>query len=237
MNMLKSASLIVCLLVVGCSSKDEKPTEASAAAPAVAKVDTAWMDDYEPRLREAIKDSRFELERRDNLLVITAPVDSSFNPDRPGMLLPVTLGPITRVAKLVEKDSKAAVVILGHADSTGSDAINRTISRERAGAVAAIFRLSGLKHDRLRIRGMGSDKPRAANDSKDGRALNRRVEMLLTQQVSLLATVAEYNDRTATPALRPRPRRLLSPRPPRAKNSSTVTASSDGPFQARLLLR
>lgn len=198
MNMLKSASLIVCLLVVGCSSKDEKPTEASAAAPAVAKVDTAWMDDYEPRLREAIKDSRFELERRDNLLVITAPVDSSFNPDRPGMLLPVTLGPITRVAKLVEKDSKAAVVILGHADSTGSDAINRTISRERAGAVAAIFRLSGLKHDRLRIRGMGSDKPRAANDSKDGRALNRRVEMLLTQQVSLLATVAEYNDPTAT---------------------------------------
>jgi len=200
MNMLKSASLIVCLLVVGCSSKDEKPTEAAAAAPAVAKVDTAWMDDYEPRLREAIKDSRFELERRDNLLVITAPVDSSFNPDRPGMLLPVTLGPITRVAKLVEKDSKAAVVILGHADSTGSDAINRTISRERAGAVAAIFRLSGLKHDRLRIRGMGSDKPRAANDSKDGRALNRRVEMLLTQQVSLLATVAEYNDPTATPA-------------------------------------
>lgn len=200
MNMLKSASLIVCLLVVGCSSKDEKPTEASAAAPAVAKVDTAWMDDYEPRLREAIKDSRFELERRDNLLVIIAPVDSSFNPDRPGMLLPVTLGPITRVAKLVEKDSKAAVVILGHADSTGSDAINRTISRERAGAVAAIFRLSGLKHDRLRIRGMGSDKPRAANDSKDGRALNRRVEMLLTQQVSLLATVAEYNDPTATPA-------------------------------------
>lgn len=200
MNMLKSASLIVCLLVVGCSSKDEKSTEAAAAAPAVAKVDTAWMDDYEPRLREAIKDSRFELERRDNLLVITAPVDSSFNPDRPGMLLPVTLGPITRVAKLVEKDSKAAVVILGHADSTGSDAINRTISRERAGAVAAIFRLSGLKHDRLRIRGMGSDKPRAANDSKDGRALNRRVEMLLTQQVSLLATVAEYNDPTATPA-------------------------------------
>lgn len=198
MNMLKSASLIVCLMVVGCSSKDEKPTEAAAAAPAVAKVDTAWMDDYEPRLREAIKDSRFELERRDNLLVITAPVDSSFNPDRPGMLLPITLGPITRVAKLVEKDSKAAVVILGHADSTGSDEINRTISRERAGAVAAIFRLSGLKHDRLRIRGMGSDKPRAANDSKDGRALNRRVEMLLTQQVSLLATVAEYNDPTAT---------------------------------------
>lgn len=196
MNLLKSVSLILCLMIVGCSSKDEKPADTAAVVPAAAKIDKAWLDDYEPRLREALKDSRFELERRDHLLVITAPVDSSFNPDRPGMLLPVTLGPITRVAKLVEKDNKTAVIVLGHADSTGSDKINRTISRERAGAVAAIFRLSGLKHDRLRIRGLGADKPRAANDSKEGRALNRRVEMLLTPQSTLLATVAEYNDPT-----------------------------------------
>lgn len=194
MNLLKSASLILCLMAAGCSSKDEKPVEAAAAAPAAVKIDTAWLDDYEPRLRDALKDSQFELARRGDLLVITAPVDSSFNPDRPGMLLPATLAPITRVAKLVEKDKQAAVIVLGHADSTGSDEVNRTISRERAGAVAAIFRLSGLKHDRLRIRGLGSAKPRAANDSKDGRALNRRVEMLLTQQSSLLTAVAEYND-------------------------------------------
>jgi outer membrane protein OmpA-like peptidoglycan-associated protein len=198
MNLLKSASLILCLLVAaGCSSKNEKPSE--VAPPVVPKVDSAWLDDYEPRLREALADSRFEVERRDGLLIVTAPVDSSFNPDRPGMLLPVTLGPITRVAKLVEKDDKTSVVVLGHADSTGSDEVNRTISRERAGAVAAIFRLSGLKHDRLRIRGLGSDKPRAANDSQEGRALNRRVEMVLAPQTTMLALVAQY-DQPAQPA-------------------------------------
>ncbi|EXF47032.1 putative outer membrane protein [Pseudomonas sp. BAY1663] len=190
MNLLKSASLILCMIVTGCSSNSEKPAEVAAVAP---KIDAAWLDDYETRLREALKDSRFELERRDSVLVVTAPVDSSFNPDRPGMLLPVTLAPITRVAKLVEQDDKTAVIVLGHADSTGSDEINRTISRERAGAVAAIFRLSGLKHDRLRIRGLGSDMPRAANDSKEGRALNRRVEMVLAPQTTLLALLAEYN--------------------------------------------
>ena len=190
MNLLKSASLILCMIVTGCSSNSEKPAEVAAVAP---KIDAAWLDDYETRLREALKDSRFELERRDSVLVVTAPVDSSFNPDRPGMLLPVTLAPITRVAKLVEQDDKTAVIVLGHADSTGSDDINRTISRERAGAVAAIFRLSGLKHDRLRIRGLGSDMPRAANDSKEGRALNRRVEMVLAPQTTLLALLAEYN--------------------------------------------
>src|SRR5690606_19234507 len=128
-----------------------------------------------------------ELERREGVLVVTAPVDASFNPDRPGMLLPVTLGPISRVAKLVEGDDKTAVVVLGHADSTGSAELNRDISRKRAGAIAAIFRLSGLKHDRLRIRGLGSDMPRASNEHEEGRALNRRVEMMLAPQATLLA--------------------------------------------------
>jgi len=58
--------------------------------------------------------------------------------------------------------------------------------------VAAIFRLSGLKHNRLRIRGLGSDMPRAANDSKEGRALNRRVEMVLAPQATMLALIANY---------------------------------------------
>src|SRR5690606_11480818 len=134
------------------------------------KVDYAWLDDYEPRLRDALKDSQFEIDRRDGVLVVTAPLDGSFNPDRPEMLLPATLGPLSRVAKLVEGDAETAVVVLGHADSTGTIEINRTISRQRAGAVAAIFRLSGLKHDRLRIRGVGSDMPRASNEHEEGKA-------------------------------------------------------------------
>lgn len=192
MNLLKSTSLILCMVVAGCSSKSEKPVDVVVAPQPV--IDYAWLDNYEPRLRNALKDSSFELERREGLLVVTAPVDASFNPDRPGMLLPVTLGPITRVAKLVENDEKTAVVVLGHADSTGSLDINRDISRKRAGAVAAIFRLSGLKHDRLRIRGLGSDMPRASNEHKEGRALNRRVEMVLAPQTTLLALIAQYSE-------------------------------------------
>ncbi len=44
------------------------------------KVTQAWLDDYEPRLRTAIKDSNLQLERRENVLVVTAPVEGSFNP-------------------------------------------------------------------------------------------------------------------------------------------------------------
>ncbi|WP_313300621.1 OmpA family protein [Pseudomonas sp.] len=170
--------------------------EKQAQTPAVPKIDEkatqAWLDQYEPKLREAVKDSKLEVERRDNVLVVTIPVDSSYNPDRPNMLLPMTLGPITRVAKAVEGDNKTAVLVLGHADTSGAAALNQKLSLERAASVSAIFRLSGLQHDRLSLKGMGSEMPRAANDSPEGRSLNRRVEMLLTPQNTMLALMAKY---------------------------------------------
>jgi outer membrane protein OmpA-like peptidoglycan-associated protein len=157
------------------------------------KVTQAWLDDYEPRLREAIKDSNLKLERRENVLVVTAPVEGSFNPDRPAMLLPVTLGPFTRVAKILEVDPKTAVLVLGHSDTSGAAPANVKLSQERAQAVAAIFRLSGLQRDRLMLRGMGGEAPRAANDSSEGRALNRRVELLVTPANTMVALLSKYN--------------------------------------------
>lgn len=218
MKLLKISTLILCVSASGCSMlgqpKAEAPArpekaaaashwwwpfgaEAKAQAPKVAKVDVkatqAWLDQYEPRLRESLKGSKLEVERRENVLVVTLPVDPSFNPDRPSMLLPVTLGPITKVAKLVEGDTKTGVLVLGHADASGKDDANRKLSQERAQAVAAIFRLSGLQRDRLSLKGLGSDMPRAANDSQQGRALNRRVEMLLTPQDTLVALIAQHS--------------------------------------------
>ncbi|MFT2159131.1 OmpA family protein [Pseudomonas putida] len=174
-----------------------------AKGPVVPKIDQkatqAWLDEYEPKLREAIKDSKLELERRDNVLAVTLPVDSSYNPDRPNMLLPMSLGPITRVAKTVEGDPKTAVLVLGHADSSGAAVANQKLSLERAASVSAIFRLSGLQRDRLTLKGMGSVMPRAANDSAEGRALNRRVEMLLTPQNTMVALLAKYQQAAPAP--------------------------------------
>ncbi|MBM0139980.1 OmpA family protein [Pseudomonas cannabina] len=173
-------------------ANDGKTDEPKALPMPDPKVTQAWLDEYEPRLRAAIKDSPFQLERREDLLAITAPVDSSFNPDRPAMLLPNTLGPITRLAKAVEGDQKTAVLILGHADTSGPTDANQKISQERAQSVAAIFRLSGLERNRLSLRGMGAVMPRAANDSLQGRALNRRVEILMTPQDTMRVLMARY---------------------------------------------
>ncbi|AZF25481.1 OmpA family protein [Pseudomonas sp. R2-60-08W] len=163
------------------------------------KITQAWLDDYEPRLRAAIKDSNLQLERRDNVLVVIAPVDGSYNPKRPAMLLPVTLGPFTRVAKAVEADPKTAVLVLGHVDATGSAPASQALSKERAQSIASIFSLSGLKQDRLMLRGMGDLMPRAANDSSQGRALNRRMEIMFTQRTTMLALLNKYNSGKTPP--------------------------------------
>jgi outer membrane protein OmpA-like peptidoglycan-associated protein len=174
-----------------------------AAAPSIPKVDPkvtqAWLDQNEPRMREAIKGSKFELERREDVLVITAPVDSTFNPDRPAMLLPVNLGPITNLAKMLESDPKTAVLVLGHSDVAGDAPLK--ISQERAQSIAAIFRLSGLQRNRLSLRGMGDVQPRAASDSAPGRALNRRVEMIMTPQDTMIALLARYNMPAPAPTM------------------------------------
>ncbi|WAH57583.1 OmpA family protein [Pseudomonas silvicola] len=175
------------------------PAAATPAVAVVPKIDTkmtqAWLDSYEPKVREAVKGSNFQVERREDVLVVIAPVDGSFNPKRPELLLPVTLSPITNVAKAVETDPKTAVLVLGHGDATGAADVQQ-ISQQRAQSIAAIFHLSGLDRKRLAMRGMGSVMPRAANDSPQGRALNRRVEILLTPQETMVALVAKYNSPT-----------------------------------------
>ncbi|AUY36117.1 OmpA family protein [Pseudomonas soli] len=179
---------------------DEKKDTVAAVPKIDHKATQAWLDQYEPKVREAIKGSKFELERREDLLAVTIPVDSSYNPDRPNMLLPATLGPITQVAKVIETDTKTAVLILGHADTSGATAANQKLSLERAASVSAIFRLSGLQRDRLMLKGMGAVMPRAANDSAEGRALNRRVELLLTPQNTMVALLAKYQQAAPAPA-------------------------------------
>lgn len=168
------------------AANDAAKADNPIAAPS-AEDTKAWLDQHEAAVRAAVAGSKFSVERRDNALVLTAPVDGSFNPKRPELLLPVTLAPLANVAKVIEKEPQSGVFILGHSDNSGDKAINDKVSQQRAVAIAAIFRLSGLGNDRLRYKGVGADKPIADNKTKAGRAKNRRVEVMLTPRGSLLA--------------------------------------------------
>ena len=71
----------------------------------------------------------------------------------------------------------------GHTDSTGTDEINNRLSRERAAAVVVFLQGQGIPGARMTSDGYGSKFPVASNDSNDGRAKNRRVEVVLAEGV------------------------------------------------------
>jgi OOP family OmpA-OmpF porin len=86
--------------------------------------------------------------------------------------------PILDEAAATLKDEKDAVVsVEGHTDAVGSDAYNQRLSERRARAVAAYLAGHGIARSRLSTTGFGESKPVATNETADGRAENRRVEL------------------------------------------------------------
>jgi outer membrane protein OmpA-like peptidoglycan-associated protein len=73
--------------------------------------------------------------------------------------------------------SSAPVAIEGHTDWIGSDAYNQGLSERRANAVQAYLIEQGISPSRLSTSGYGESRPIASNDTREGRALNRRVEL------------------------------------------------------------
>jgi outer membrane protein OmpA-like peptidoglycan-associated protein len=74
-----------------------------------------------------------------------------------------------------------SVSVEGYTDATGADAYNLTLSERRANAVLDYLADKGVDASRLSAKGFGESSPIAPNDTRDGRALNRRVELRLVQ--------------------------------------------------------
>jgi outer membrane protein OmpA-like peptidoglycan-associated protein len=86
---------------------------------------------------------------------------------------------LEEVVKLLKQDAKLKLYVVGHTDNAGGLAANIELSRQRAAAVVQLLTGQyGAAADRLQAYGAGPYSPLASNDSDDGRALNRRVELV-----------------------------------------------------------
>jgi outer membrane protein OmpA-like peptidoglycan-associated protein len=86
---------------------------------------------------------------------------------------------LTDLARILNKYADTNVLLEGHTDSTGSEEHNLALSRERAQAVANYLDTQQVNPTRFTIMGYGESQPVATNDSSDGRAQNRRVEVAI----------------------------------------------------------
>ena len=93
---------------------------------------------------------------------------------------------LTRFATSLRNDPNTNVQIFGHTDNTGSRAVNEKLSLNRANAVKDYLVNSGVESYRMETQGLAYDYPVASNDTKEGRAQNRRVEVYITADETMI---------------------------------------------------
>lgn len=111
-------------------------------------------------------------------LVVNMPQDLLFATDS-ATLAPTLQRDLQAVALNLQKYTDNRVEVVGHTDNTGSAAYNMDLSQRRASAVASSLIGYGVPSVRVRAYGRGEDQPIASNLTEEGRALNRRVEILI----------------------------------------------------------
>ena len=88
---------------------------------------------------------------------------------------------VDEVEKLIAARPDAVVLLTGHTDNVGSADYNKKLSLERAKAVAAVLSEQGYPNE-IRVSGAGDTAPIASNDTEEGRAQNRRVDVILIRE-------------------------------------------------------
>jgi peptidoglycan-binding protein ArfA len=87
---------------------------------------------------------------------------------------------LSQVADKLKACPNAHITLNGYTDNTGTEGINIPLSSQRGNTVADFLVAQGVARDHLVVRGLGSINPVASNDTPDGRAKNRRVEIVLS---------------------------------------------------------
>jgi len=137
------------------------------------------MEDKRKALAQASQGTGVEVtQTADNRLKLNVPSDVSFDTGRAD-IRPQMRPVLDEIGRNL--DANVRVMVVGHTDSTGSDAINDPLSRDRATAVRDYLSARGVAPSRISTSGRGSHEPVASNDTEPGRAANRRVEIFLSE--------------------------------------------------------
>jgi outer membrane protein OmpA-like peptidoglycan-associated protein len=166
--------------VLGGSGGDESLGRAVAGGvigAAIGGAIGATLDQQANELRGSLG-SGISVTNNGDYLVVNMPQDLLFATDS-SALQPALVSDIKTVAASLLKYPNSRIEVVGHTDNTGSAAYNQQLSQDRAVSVANVLRESGVPNGRLTAFGRGEDQPIASNATVEGRAKNRRVEIII----------------------------------------------------------
>ena len=153
----------------------------AAAGAVIGNIWSTRMENQKRAMEQATQGTGVQVSKTDdNRLRLEIPSDISFDTGRAD--IKSNFRPILdRFATTLNDNPAATVSIIGHTDSTGSDAINQPLSIDRASHARDYLAQRGVSPTRVVVEGRGSREPIASNNDDGGRARNRRVEIYVAE--------------------------------------------------------
>ncbi|MFZ4862963.1 OmpA family protein [Sphingobacterium sp. Mn56C] len=130
---------------------------------------------------DGLKNVKSEFEdaaRTDEGIKFTISSDLLF-PTNSSYLTEAAKGELTKLSRLLNKDTSKKIRVDGHTDSTGEEKYNLWLSDKRAASVKKYLEDAGVATSRITTKGLGQSKPVADNKTPEGRQKNRRVEVII----------------------------------------------------------
>ena len=160
--------------------KDTKGTLiGTAGGAAVGAAIGNIFDRQEKELRNKLKGTGVDVKRTgEGEIKLTAPENITFDINS-YVIKTQFRNTLDSVATVLKTYPDSTIVVSGHTDTTGNDAINNPLSINRASSVESYLESQGISSSRITSRGFGSKQPIASNSTEAGRAQNRRVEIAI----------------------------------------------------------
>jgi outer membrane protein OmpA-like peptidoglycan-associated protein len=154
--------------------------------PGAVFVDRGYVDVYVEQqyqdLESALRGTGATVSRRGDDLIVALPADVTFAFDKSD-IRPRFYGVLTAFAETLNAYPGTDVEVIGHTDAVGSDSYNLALSERRGRTVAEFLVARRTEPARLVVEAMGESEPIASNATVEGRAANRRVELIVHPRV------------------------------------------------------
>ncbi len=137
-----------------------------------------YMDVQEKKLRQKLEGTGVHVVRNGNDIQLVMPGDVTFETNS-ASLDSKFFSVLDSVATVLQEYKSTLVTVAGYTDNTGAADYNQKLSEKRATSVALYLHSRGVASERLASVGHGEAQPLAPNDTAEGRAKNRRVEITL----------------------------------------------------------
>ena len=176
--MIGAASGAAAGLIAGGNDKFEAAMLGAAAGALLGGSVGYYMDRQEAKLREQMAGTGVDVVRKGDNITLDLPGGATFAYDSADLdmqFLPV----LEKAAATLKEYDKTVIEVAGQTDSVGRDSYNQQLSERRANSVAAYLSGRGVVTSRVVTVGAGEAHPVASNETEEGRAQNRRVEITI----------------------------------------------------------